>query len=146
MVGGEIPRLRAAWPGRRDPRSLFWSGGDLVLNIPTGRDLQLVHALVDTGRLCFDIEQDLGLPVLAAVAVEAPRLESCPVQLECRRGQVDTSPVEPEVSAEILLLHRGGEIVDMAADLNLAALQPLRVPSGCSWPAGGIDQSEDIET
>lgn len=128
LVSGEPPRLRAAWPGRRDPRSLFWPGGDFVLNVPGDRDLQLILKLVGSGRVCFDVEQDLGIPVMSASAVSAPRLVQCPVQLECCRGRVDTEPVEPEVTGMVSHLHCGGEIVDLAGGADLVKLKPFSLP------------------
>mgnify|MGYP002398004014 CR=1 FL=1 len=126
MIGGEQSRLRAAWPGRRDPRSLFWSGGDFVLNVPDGQDLTLIRGLVDRGILCFDIEQDLGMLAAPASQVEAPRLRHCPVQIECARGRVDTEPHEPEVTGEVIVMHCKDTATGMTASPDLDALQPFR--------------------
>ena len=129
MIAGEPPRLRAAWPGRRDPRSLFWPGGDFVLNVPGDHDLQLLLRLVGSGRVCFDVEQDLAMPIAPASVVSAPRLAQWPVQLECRGGRVDSQPAEPEVAGEVALLHCNGNVVDVGTQLDFAKLMPFGVPN-----------------
>jgi len=125
MIAGEPPRLRAAWPGRRDPRSLFWPGGDFVLNVPGDTDLQLILRLVGRGRVCFDVELDLAMPITPASVVFAPRLAHCPVQMECRGGLVDAELAEPEVAGEVALLHCNGNVIDVVTEPDFTKLKPF---------------------
>lgn len=126
MIGGEVPRLRASWPGRRDPRSLFWTGGDFVLNIPSEKSLPAIRQLARLGRVCLDVEDDLGVFPAEGELVHAPRMSNCPVQIECCRGCVDQGPVEPEVFGHVLLMHRGEICLPVGAGLDVAELDPFR--------------------
>src|SRR6056297_988629 len=90
LIGGDLPRVRASWPGRRDPRSLFWPGGDFILHFLTDENLAEVGRLAGSGRLCFDAEADLGLVASPSAAVRAPLYRQFPMQLECCSGKIET--------------------------------------------------------
>lgn len=129
MVGGTVPRVRASWPGRRDARSLFWPGGDFVLNIPDEKCLPLIRKLVSLGRLCLDLENDLGQVATQGEMVRAPRLVQCTSQLECCSGKVDSNAFEPEVTGEVVLLHLGPTDLSVHAELDLSDVNPFRLTS-----------------
>jgi flavin reductase (DIM6/NTAB) family NADH-FMN oxidoreductase RutF len=126
MIGGESPRVRASWPGRRDPRSLFWPGGDFILNIPDEKSLPLIRKMVSQGCLCLDVENDLGEVATSGSTVCAPRLARCPCQLECCGGRVENITAEPEVSGHIVLLHLGATEMQVQSGLDLQEINPFR--------------------
>ncbi len=127
MIGGDAPRVRASWPGRRDSRSLFWPGGDFVLNIPGEKSLPMIRKLVSQGRVCLDVENDLGIISTDGSIVRAPLLTTCPAQIECRNGRIDEEPVEPEVFGDVVLIHRGGTSLPVCSGLDLCKIDPFRL-------------------
>lgn len=129
MIGGPLPRIRLSWPGRRDACSLFWPGGDFILNLPDPQTLPLLRKLASQGRLCFDIENDLGQLATKGTMVCAPRLSQYPSQLECRNGKVDNDPFLPEVSGEVVLLHLGSTELQVHSALDLCEVNPFRLPA-----------------
>lgn len=129
MVGGTEPRLRASWPGRRDACALFWPGGDFVLNIPDKKSLQMVSRFVRQGMICLDVERDLRITPLAGMLVQAPRLSTCPVQVECRNGSIDQSLFEPQILGAAVLMHRAGTVLPVEAGLDVGELDPFSLPS-----------------
>jgi flavin reductase (DIM6/NTAB) family NADH-FMN oxidoreductase RutF len=129
MIGGERPSVRASWPGRRDSRSLFWPGGDFVLNIPGEKSLPMIRKLAAQGRVCLDVENDLGMIPAEGEVVRAPRLTIYPAQIECCSGRIDEEPVEPEVYGDVVLIHRGGISQPASSGLDLCMFNPFWLPS-----------------
>jgi hypothetical protein len=129
MVGGTHPRVRASWPGRRGDCSLFWPGGDFVLNIPDKKNLQRVSKFVGQGMTCLDIERDLGITPVGGALVQAPRLSTCPVQIECRNGSIDQNLFEPQVLGDPVLMHHAGTLLPVRAGLDVSELLPFSLLS-----------------
>lgn len=125
LVGGKTPRLRAAWPGQRDPASRFWPGGPFVLNIPDSRSLKKVGQLLDQGRACLDVAGDLEMTVHPAARVPVPCLDGCSLYFECLDGRILRDNFEPEVAGEVVLLRRDGVLLDPRDVPELCAISPF---------------------
>ncbi len=124
LIGGAGPRLRTAWHGSQDPWSCHWSGGDFSFNVPDVSDLPLLRERMRQGQFCLDIGRDLGFACVPGRSVAAPRLLSCSVQIECVGGRVEDCGHERELTGEVVVLHRGQEVVE-ASGLQDLALQPF---------------------
>ena len=134
LIGGKSPRLRASWPGRRDPRSLFWPGGDFILHLLSEENLRELGRLAGAGRLCFDAEGDLGLVASPAAVVKAPLFRQFPAQLECCHGKIEGAAAEPEVAGEVLWVHTGAGEIDVGGGMDLETLGLLHCFSGQADP------------
>ena len=128
MVGGAEPRVRASWPVRRDTCSSFWTGGDFVLNIPEGESLPMISRFTGQGIFCLDIERDLGVTPTDGDLVQAPRIPTCPVQIECKSGSIDQDFFEPQVFGSAVLMHRGGTSLPVDTGLDICELAPFYLP------------------
>ncbi|HKL25136.1 MAG TPA: hypothetical protein VJ910_02785 [Desulfuromonadales bacterium] len=134
LIGGDLPRVRASWPGRRDPRSLFWPGGDFILHFLTDENLAEVGRLAGSGRLCFDAEADLGLVASPSAAVRAPLYRQFPMQLECCSGKIETDAQDPEIAGKVLRVHCATSEIDCAAEMDLHGLGLFRCFSSSGSP------------
>jgi hypothetical protein len=125
LVGGTSPRLRTAWHGRHEPLSRFWTGGDFVLNVPHERDLSRIREVMSQGKLCLDAELDLGYVCASGVAVVAPRLLNCAVQIECVGGRLINASFETDLCGDVVRMHRGDVVINPADIPDLCAIHPL---------------------
>lgn len=130
LICGPDPRLRVAWPGRRDALARFWPGGDFVLNVPGADCLARLYPLVDAGTRCLPLLEDLGLVVRPGSKVKAPRLWGCPLQFECQDGCVASDLFEPEVVGRVVLLHRNDTQFDPSQVPDLCAINPFATSRG----------------
>lgn len=121
IVCGKAPTVLAAWPGRQDAVAGSWRGGDFILNVLTDDCLEKVRQVVRHGHFCIAVTDVFGGNCPTGLAVKAPRLPGCPVQVECRGGIVSDEGFEPELSGEVALLHRGGELFGADAVSKMCA-------------------------
>lgn len=125
LVGGGKPRLRTAWPGRYDPESRFWAGGDFVLNIPDESGLEAIRKVMGQGKLCVNAETELGYSCLSGLVAMAPRLLESVVQLECVSGCLIDNGFDMELSGKVVRLHRENVALDPVTIPDLCAIRPL---------------------
>ena len=125
LVGGDSPRLRTAWHGQHDSLSCFWPGGDFVLNVPHDSGLSEIRKVMGRGKLCLDVEVDLNQTCASGVAVVAPRLLDCAVQIECRGGQLIDTGFDVELCGNVVRVHREKVVTDPVDIPDLCAIHPL---------------------
>lgn len=125
LVGGDRPRIRTAWHGRHDPLSRFWAGGDFVLNVPYDCGLSEIRKVMCRGKLCLSAEVDLGQTCASGVAVAAPRLLDCAVQIECVGGKLVDAGFDVELCGDVVRVHRDKVVIDPVDIPDLCAIHPL---------------------
>ncbi len=111
LIGGDTPRLRMAWHGRHDSLSRFWAGGDFILNVPDETALVEIHGRMQQGLLCFKADGFFGYSSVSDLTARAPRLTGCPVQIECCNGVLIGDGFEPELSGDLVKIHRHGNVL-----------------------------------
>ncbi len=125
LVGGDNPRLRTAWHGQHDPLSSLWTGGDFILNVPYDSGLSGIRAAMCHGKLCLNVEVDLNQNCAAGVAVVAPRLLDCAVQIECQGGKLVDTGFDVELCGNVVRVHREKAVIDPLDIPDLCAIYPL---------------------
>ncbi len=125
LVGGARPRLRTAWHGRSEALSRFWAGGDFIFNVPHESDLVRIREAMSQGKLCLNAELDLGYVCASGVAVVAPRLLDCAVQIECVGGRLINACFESDLCGDVVCMHRGEVVINPADIPDLCAIHPL---------------------
>lgn len=127
LIGGDQPRIRTAWHGRQNPLSRFWNGGDFAFNVPSAVCLRELRHLMKKGALCLSIESDLGQSSVCGLSSVSPLLTKCAIQLECTSGQLLDSDYDTELTGDVLRLHRGQKVINLAEVPDLCAIQPLSI-------------------
>jgi hypothetical protein len=127
VVNGVPPELRAGCSGLLQGEEEFPTGTDFVVNVTD--DLQfpalreLMHDLRAGERAARLDPRGLD----PGRTVHAPLLAGCLLQIECAHGRFRPADWEPELAGDILLLHRGGVLLDPADHNDICALWPLRI-------------------
>lgn len=80
------------------------------MNVVADNCLERVRQVIRGGRCCMAVDEPLGVACLPGAQVNAPLLQGCPIQVECRGGALSVGGFEPEVFGEVVLLHRGVEV------------------------------------
>ena len=80
---------------------------------------------MNRGLICFDVIKELAQETTCGLQVPAPRLQACPIQVECEHGRLMTDGYEPDVVGEIALIHRPDKSLDPFMVPDLCALNPL---------------------
>lgn len=125
VVDGVPPELRAGCSGRIPAGSDLTADGAFAVNIPAAPGSPELAALVAraaSAPVVIGTEAEL----VPARSVSAPLLKGCALQIECSRGRIVPGEWEPELAGDIVLLHRGGLILDPAGYPDFCALRPLR--------------------
>jgi flavin reductase (DIM6/NTAB) family NADH-FMN oxidoreductase RutF len=125
LIGGQRPRIRTAWHGRHDPLSRFWASGDFILNVPYGGSLDKIREVMLNGKLCLQVETDLGYSWSPGIASVAPRLLDCAVQIECVGGRLVDTGFDAELCGDVMRLHRCQVVIDPVDVPDLCAIHPL---------------------
>lgn len=127
LIGGDRPRIRTAWHGRQNPLSRFWHGGDFAFNVPSAICLRELRHFTQKGAFCLNIESDLGQSSVCGLTSVSPLLTKCAIQLECTSGQLLDSDYDTELTGDVLRLHRGQKVINVAEVPDLCAIQPLSI-------------------
>ncbi len=111
--------------------------GDFAINLPTDEllaDARFLEALAVSGS---DILEAAGLTLTEGTIGRVPLIAECPVQVECRKGTVQTRFSQCLVTAEVACVHMAGRSYGLERPVNLCRLDPFaalrRIFSG---PAG----------
>jgi flavin reductase (DIM6/NTAB) family NADH-FMN oxidoreductase RutF len=104
-------------PGRAS-HELLEELGEFVVNFPPPNWEQLADFVGSTTHRSTDKWAETGLKRIPSERVQPPRLEDCPVQLECRIIQTIRLPSHSLFIAEVLLLHAVPEVLDTAGNVD----------------------------
>jgi flavin reductase (DIM6/NTAB) family NADH-FMN oxidoreductase RutF len=77
------------------------------------------------GKLCLNVEFDLNQACASGVAVVAPRLLDCAVQIECRGGRLVDAGFDVELCGDVVRVHREKVVTDPVDIPDLCAIHPL---------------------
>jgi flavin reductase (DIM6/NTAB) family NADH-FMN oxidoreductase RutF len=127
IVSGRQPLLKSSLHNNQAPMFNFMPGSDFVYNIPMASLMDKIREVACPGQYRFRVDDELGCTCVPGIAVMAPCLKECSVQIECVNGRLLDSTGEMELSGEVVLLHRGHEIIDPSALPDLFAIEPLLV-------------------
>lgn len=125
VINGSPPELRAGCTGRAAGCQTLPAGSAFAINVPAlagGAALDGLIARAAAAPVAIDIFAE-SFP---ARSVAAPLLAGCALQIECAHGRILPGEWEPEIAGDIVLLHRGGILLDPAAHPDFCALRPLR--------------------
>lgn len=115
------------WQGQTQPKDTLanlQATGELVVNIPTVALAEQVNASAAELPPGVSELEHCGLTAAASVHVRPPRVQQCPVQLECKLSQivwVGTPPTQALVLAEIVCFH----IAEAVWSAQLQGIDPL---------------------
>jgi hypothetical protein len=125
VINGHPPELRAGCSGRVADRRDLPEGSAFAINIPATPGGPILDELIARAASA-PVTIDAAAAFSLARSVHAPLLAGCALQLECAHGRILPGEWEPEIVGDIVLLHRGGLLLDPADYPDFCALRPLR--------------------
>lgn len=126
VVNGRPPQLRAGCSGRVADRQDLVEGSAFAVNIPATPGGGVLDELIARAASA-PVAIDASTAFSPARSVSAPLLAGCALQIECAHGRIIAGEWEPEIIGDIVLLHRGGRLLDPADYPDFCALRPLHM-------------------
>lgn len=125
IIDGQPPELRAGCAGRVADRRDLPEGTAFAINIPLNPEDAVLNELIARAASA-PVAIDAATEFAPARSVHAPLLAGCALQIECAHGRIHPGEWEPEIVGDVVLLHRGGLLLNPATYPDFCALRPLR--------------------
>lgn len=121
IVNGDPPQIGVSAEHAHIAGGLIAHHGEFVLNVPVA-DIMVPFDRVDMNSTRVDDKFELsGLTRGAASVVDAPTVEECPIQLECRVfNTIDVPPIRTVFLAEVVATN----VLDGVVDENERLIVP----------------------
>lgn len=131
IINDRPPELRAGCCGRAPGRQALPAAADFTVNIPAAPLLPALERLFARAAAGSVVAIDDAVPLAPAQVARAPLLAGCVLRIECARGRLAAAGWDAELIGEIVLLHRGDQLISPANSPDFCALQPLRTCLSC---------------
>ncbi|BCR06327.1 hypothetical protein DESUT3_33960 [Desulfuromonas versatilis] len=125
IVCSRPSRLSLSFQCRGGLKCDFLPTGDFAINLPTDAHLAQVGFLERLADENFDILTEPGFSLTRGQVAEAPLIIECPVQVECRKGSVQSRFDHYVVSGEVACVHLGERCYGADRPVNLCRLDPF---------------------
>ncbi|NPV52136.1 MAG: flavin reductase family protein [Firmicutes bacterium] len=119
-VCSEPPMLSISVRPERYSHTLITQSGEFVVNLPSKRLIRAVDLCGVKSGKDMDKFAAAGLTPVPASVVEAPIIEECPINIECRLRQTISLGSHDMFVGEIVAIHVDENLVDKKGHLDLA--------------------------
>ena len=135
-VCSDPPMLSVAIRPTRHSQRLVNAAREFVVNVPRAGQLEQVDLAGVWSGAEHDKFEELGLTARPAVAVAAPLIEECPINIECVvRHQLALGAHDLYI-AEIVAVQYDEDVLDSRGRVLTRALSPIAYVEGEYWSLG----------
>ncbi len=125
IVCSRPSRLSLSFQCRGGLECEFLPEGNFAVNLPTDVQLAQTDFLQRLADESFDILHEPTLSLTQGEVAGVPLIVECPVQVECRKGSVQSRFDHYVVSGEVACVHLGERCFGPERPVNLCRLDPF---------------------